>query len=193
MVVFWWWQHWSVPASHACSPGPSWARDGSGARREDWAVEYFLRTITSCGSAELREQGTPPKDAMFLMLIVLTLSQIQFFFPHFHSCSLPSSLLVRLSSFFLFLTRRSSVLHQSRVACRLDLLKVLVRSNRNTRPDTTATHARGVTGKMDDRHKWAAPLTSCCSLFLWNTFYNLNAQSRSSPSTHICLYIKILP
>lgn len=47
-------------------------------------------------------------------------------------------------------------------------------------------------GKMDDRHKLGA-FNILLLMFFLKHLNILNAQSRSSPSIHICLYIEILP
>lgn len=177
------------------SPGRSWARDGSGARREDGVVEPFPRTMHlllwfswASRNKELHRKTNVPDVSC----------------PHIiaNSVSFPFSLLQ--SPFFspwVTDSPSSSSSHGTAlccirlwVTCRLDLLTALIRSNGNTRPDTTATHAQGV----DRQDGWQAQVSGAFNIpvvkcSFWNTFKILNAQSRSSPSIHICLYIEILP
>lgn len=135
-----------------------------------------------------RREGTPPKDEMFLMLVVLTLLQIQFPFLVFTpAISLLLSLGHRFSS-FLFLTRHSSVLHSLQVACCLDLLKhesgPMAIQGRTPRPHMPQV----LIGKMENRHQLVVLFTFLLlSVPFEIPFNNLNAQSRSSlPFTSVC-------
>lgn len=93
------------------SPGLSWAgmEVGHGVRTGRWALpenhhHHLLWFSWDSGNKELHRKTNVP-DVSCPHIIVNSVS-----FPHFHSCNLPSSLLGHRFSFFLFLTRYSSML-----------------------------------------------------------------------------------
>lgn len=152
-AVFWWQKLAGVcPGIPCLSPGRSWARDGSGAQREDGAVERFGGALPENHHlpCSVEPQGTrsSTERRMFPMLSVLTSSQIQF--PFLIFSLLQSPFLSPWSPILLLPLPYTVQVRAALVSCCLDLLKALVRSNRNTRPDTTATHAQGV-GRQDGR------------------------------------------
>lgn len=198
-AVFWWWQkHWhaSVRSRHPMHDsgtllgqgwkwGTAWGRGGGGLPENDASSP-----VVQLG---LKEQGTPPKDEHSWCQSsshYRKFSLLSFFTP---AISLLLSLGHRFS-FFLFLTRYSSVLHWSPS----HLLSWSLNSINQVQWQYKAGHhghlPKVLTGKMDDRHKLAVPLTFLLlSVPFEIPFKILNAQSRSSPSIHICLYIEILP